>query len=115
MILVTGRACLVLSLAGKLPSCMERGDASTRSKGVLVMKRLLLALTAAILATAPAHAINRYNIDHRTCGVEVERSGASEHAASDDCDPDPCERTDLFGRHGLRRLSAWRRSMSRPR
>ncbi|MCC0027454.1 MAG: hypothetical protein R3D65_12675 [Zhengella sp.] len=32
------------------------------------MKRLLLALTAAILATAPAHAINRYNIDHRTCG-----------------------------------------------
>lgn len=44
------------------------------------MKRLLLALTAAILATAPAHAINRYNIDRFSCG-EVQDIIAAEGAA----------------------------------
>lgn len=44
------------------------------------MQRMILALTAGLLAVAPAHAINRYNIDRLSC-AEVQDIVAAEGAA----------------------------------
>ncbi|MAW89317.1 MAG: hypothetical protein CMJ42_22585 [Phyllobacteriaceae bacterium] len=44
------------------------------------MQRMILALTAGLIAVAPAHAINRYNIDRLSCG-EVQDIIAAEGAA----------------------------------